>query len=170
MLFVTAATRDALGIAAGDTVVLQSGLAAVALRVAGDVPGDGRRRLAVMDIAAAGFNVTESVRLLNPVLDLAAGSLGQLTPSQAAGLASQAMKAFGLSIDEASISVDRMLQAVRALAIDHRSSGVAAHVTISIGVASIEPSADASPDSLLRRADEALYRAKAQGRDRFVAD
>lgn len=61
------------------------------------------------DLAAAGFNVTESVRLLNPVLDLAAGSLGQLTPSQAAGLASQAMKAFGLSIDEASISVDRML-------------------------------------------------------------
>jgi diguanylate cyclase (GGDEF)-like protein len=71
---------------------------------------------------------------------------------------------------EAAMVADRMLQAVRALAIDHRSSGVAAHVTISIGVASIEPSADASPDSLLRRADEALYRAKAQGRDRFVAD
>ena len=31
---------------------------------------------ALQDLAAAGFNVTESVRLLNPVLDLAAGSLG----------------------------------------------------------------------------------------------
>ena len=73
---------------------------------------------ALQDLAAAGYNVTESVSLLNPVLGLAAGSLGQLTPSQAAGLASQAMKAFGLSIDEASISVDRMLQAVNVFALD----------------------------------------------------
>jgi len=71
---------------------------------------------ALQDLAAAGYNVTESVALLNPVLDLAAGSLGQLTPSQAAGLASQAMKAFSLSTDDAAISVDRMLQAVNVCA------------------------------------------------------
>ena len=85
---------------------------------------------ALQDLAAAGFNVTESVRLLNPVLDLAAGSLGQLTPSQAAGLASQAMKAFGLSIDEASISVDRMLQAVNVFALD------ASELPLALGTAS----------------------------------
>jgi TP901 family phage tail tape measure protein len=64
------------------------------------------------------------------VLDLAAGSLGQLTPSQAAGLASQAMKAFGLSIDEASISVDRMLQAVNVFALD------ASELPLALGTAS----------------------------------
>jgi TP901 family phage tail tape measure protein len=85
---------------------------------------------ALQDLAAAGFNVQESIRLLSPVLDLAAGSLGQLTPSQAAGLASQAMKAFGLSIDEASISVDRMLQAVNVFALD------ASELPLALGTAS----------------------------------
>jgi diguanylate cyclase (GGDEF)-like protein len=63
-----------------------------------------------------------------------------------------------------------MCDAVRALAIEHRASGAAGQVTISIGVASAVPAVGASPDSLLRRADEALYRAKAQGRDRIVAE
>lgn len=85
---------------------------------------------ALQDLAAAGYNVTESIALLNPVLDLAAGSLGQLTPSQAAGLASQAMKAFGLSTDEASISVDRMLQAVNVFALD------ASELPLALGTAS----------------------------------
>jgi TP901 family phage tail tape measure protein len=85
---------------------------------------------ALQDLAAAGYNVTESVALLNPVLDLAAGSLGQLTPSQAAGLAAQAMKAFSLSTDEAAISVDRMLQAVNVFALD------ASELPLALGTAS----------------------------------
>jgi TP901 family phage tail tape measure protein len=85
---------------------------------------------ALQDLAAAGYNVTESIALLNPVLDLAAGSLGQLTPSQAAGLASQAMKAFGLSTEEAAISVDRMLQAVNVFALD------ASELPLALGTAS----------------------------------
>jgi len=85
---------------------------------------------ALQDLAAAGYNVAESIQLLNPVLDLAAGSLGQLTPSQAAGLASQAMKAFGLSTDEAAISVDRMLQAVNVFALD------ASELPLALGTAS----------------------------------
>jgi len=38
------------------------------------------------ELAQAGFNAQESIKLLTPVLDLAAGSLGELTPQAAAGL------------------------------------------------------------------------------------
>jgi diguanylate cyclase (GGDEF)-like protein len=72
--------------------------------------------------------------------------------------------------DEACAIAQRLLDAVRALGIRHRASSVAPQVTISIGVASVDPAATASPESLLRRADDALYRAKAQGRDRMCAD
>ena len=61
----------------------------------------------------------------------------------------------------------RILEAVRALAIEHRCSDVAPHVTISVGIAAVVPTATDSPEQLLRRADEALYRAKAAGRDRI---
>lgn len=70
---------------------------------------------------------------------------------------------------EAGALAHRMRDAVRALAIEHCASETAAHLTISIGVASLTPAAAVSPDSLLRHADEALYHAKAQGRDRVVA-
>jgi diguanylate cyclase (GGDEF)-like protein len=69
---------------------------------------------------------------------------------------------------EATAAARRMLDGVRALAIEHRSSGVAASVTISIGVASRVPGAAQEPEVLLRSADEALYRAKAGGRDRMA--
>ena len=42
-------------------------------------------------------------------------------------------------------------------------------VTVSIGVAELSPNTD-DADRLLKRADQALYRAKAEGRDRVVAD
>ncbi|MEO9079312.1 MAG: two-component regulator propeller domain-containing protein [Rhodanobacter sp.] len=69
----------------------------------------------------------------------------------------------------AGIIAQRMIDAVRALAIEHRASGTAPHVTISVGIAAVVPSASESPEHLLRCADEALYRAKAEGRDRVVA-
>ena len=69
-------------------------------------------------------------------------------------------------VEEAAAVARRVGDAVRALAIDHRSSDVAAHVTISTGIAVTVPGAGEQPDVLVGRADEALYRAKAQGRDR----
>ena len=42
-------------------------------------------------------------------------------------------------------------------------------VTASVGVAALNSSAD-TPESLLRRADQALYVAKRDGRNRVVAD
>lgn len=75
----------------------------------------------------------------------------------------------GCDASEAFAVAQRMLEAVRALAIEHRCSDVALHVTISVGIAAVESTATAaSPAQLLRRADEALYRAKAEGRDRMA--
>ncbi len=82
------------------------------------------------ELAQAGFNAQESIQLLIPVLDLAAGSLGDLTPQAAAGLAAQAMKAFGISADEAGVSVDRMLQAVNVFALN------ASELPLALGTAS----------------------------------
>lgn len=73
--------------------------------------------LALSDLAAAGFNVNESLSLLSPTLNLAAGSLGQLSPSDAAGLASQAMKAFGVEVQDAGMAVDQMLASVNVFAL-----------------------------------------------------
>ncbi|PWR22625.1 sensor domain-containing diguanylate cyclase [Zavarzinia aquatilis] len=59
----------------------------------------------------------------------------------------------------------RLLDATRGLAIVHEDSPAGGIVTVSIGVAGGGP--DATPDSLIRAADGALYAAKAAGRDRL---
>lgn len=61
-------------------------------------------------------------------------------------------------------------RAIKALAIPHKSSAVGPIVSISLGVASLVPTAAGSPEDLIARADRALYAAKQQGRDRYVVD
>ena len=56
---------------------------------------------------------------------------------------------------------------LHALRITHPESPLG-EVTLSIGVASLLPGSNDSPETLLRRADEALYRAKTEGRNRIV--
>jgi diguanylate cyclase (GGDEF)-like protein len=73
------------------------------------------------------------------------------------------------SLDEAMLVAERVLESVRALAIDHRSSTTEPFVTVSLGVAAIVPDHTAAPESLVREADDALYRAKEQGRNRYAA-
>jgi diguanylate cyclase (GGDEF)-like protein/PAS domain S-box-containing protein len=54
------------------------------------------------------------------------------------------------------------------LAISHPRSQVASHVTLSMGVATLVPSERVSPQQLVKWADQALYRAKASGRNRVA--
>lgn len=65
----------------------------------------------------------------------------------------------------ATLALNRMREAIRDLAIPHRSGNAAGIVTISAGVASFTPEEPKSVDELLREADIALYRAKEAGRD-----
>lgn len=64
-------------------------------------------------------------------------------------------------------TAERMRRAVEGLAIEHRDSQVAAVLTISIGVAVVSASSARHPSGALQLADEALYQAKARGRNRI---
>ena len=58
---------------------------------------------------------------------------------------------------------------VRRLEIIHAKSPISQYVTLSLGVASTVPSLEATPAQLILAADEALYQAKAEGRDHAIA-
>ncbi len=61
---------------------------------------------------------------------------------------------------------DDLVRQIGALEIDHKASNVADHVTISVGAAVVRPDGSMLPDQLVRTADDALYEAKSQGRNR----
>ncbi|MBD2436544.1 diguanylate cyclase domain-containing protein [Nostoc sp. FACHB-110] len=61
----------------------------------------------------------------------------------------------------------RIQQAIHDLAISHIQSNVKNIVTVSLGIASVVPTLDIKPDTLIALADQALYHAKEQGRDRY---
>ncbi|WP_317201559.1 diguanylate cyclase domain-containing protein [Janthinobacterium sp.] len=74
-----------------------------------------------------------------------------------------------VDLDGAAVVAARMLDEVRGLRIEHAASPAGAHVSVSLGLASVVPGAGADPATLIRAADARLYRAKAGGRDRACA-
>jgi two-component system cell cycle response regulator len=67
------------------------------------------------------------------------------------------------------IAVAQAIQhTIQRLKIPHAQSQISDSITLSLGIASLIPTATQSTDDLIVRADEALYDAKSQGRDRLV--
>ena len=70
---------------------------------------------------------------------------------------------------EGAVDVAKSLaRAIEALAIPHERSGVSTQLSLSQGVASLIPAHDTTPESIIELADQALYQAKQQGRNRHV--
>jgi diguanylate cyclase (GGDEF)-like protein len=61
---------------------------------------------------------------------------------------------------------ERIRRAVGELAIEHRGSRTSKGLTISVGVAVVEPTFERNPRGALQLADQALYEAKVRGRNR----
>jgi diguanylate cyclase (GGDEF)-like protein len=73
------------------------------------------------------------------------------------------------SISDAINLAEKIRHSVKALAIPHSNSTAHCGVTISMGVASILPTPQVLPASLIAAADAALYQAKSSGRDLLAA-
>ena len=67
--------------------------------------------------------------------------------------------------DGAHSMAEKLVRAVEALALPHERSPLG-HVSISVGIASMRNDGNSPAQRLVQRADAALYRAKAQGRNR----
>jgi diguanylate cyclase (GGDEF)-like protein len=74
----------------------------------------------------------------------------------------------GTDLDGAVDVAESVSRVIGSLAIPHARSIVSPSVTLSQGVVSLTPEKESPPEELIRRADQALYQAKQQGRNRFV--
>ncbi|HJP48119.1 GGDEF domain-containing protein, partial [Acinetobacter venetianus] len=69
--------------------------------------------------------------------------------------------------EQAIIQVQRLMELVRTIAINHPKSSVSKNVTISVGVATMTPHLNDSLSEFVSQADHALYIAKSNGRNQY---
>lgn len=74
----------------------------------------------------------------------------------------------GTDLDGAVDVAQSVSRVIGSLAIPHARSTVSKSVTLSQGVVSLTPEKETPPEDVIRSADQALYQAKQQGRNRFV--
>ena len=70
--------------------------------------------------------------------------------------------------DTALVAVERVRSAVQRLAIPQPAAGLGGTLTLSAGIAAFGPGGTTTAEELLQRADAALYRAKAAGRNQLA--
>jgi diguanylate cyclase (GGDEF)-like protein len=104
-------------------------------------------------------------------LQRVAGTLQQLASRDSDMIARYGGEEFAVTFydidrSEAQALAERMRLAVSGLEMQHLGSDSGGIVTISIGVAAIEPSRSRRPRGGLQLADQALYKAKLEGRNR----
>lgn len=71
-------------------------------------------------------------------------------------------------IEGAASVAQAIREEMQQLKMPHAQSDVSEYVSLSLGVSSVNPSQNLAPETLIATADEALYEAKKQGRNRFI--
>jgi diguanylate cyclase (GGDEF)-like protein len=79
-----------------------------------------------------------------------------------------ALVLYGLADGHSRELPEQIRQRVERLAVPHAESSAGAHLTVSIGVSIVTPGAERSLAGAIQMADEALYQAKEEGRNRVV--
>lgn len=64
---------------------------------------------------------------------------------------------------------EKIRLAVEGLQIPHRASDISPYVTITLGIATMIPDPKSSYEVLIKKADDALYQAKREGRNRWIS-
>ncbi|MGL5510356.1 MAG: diguanylate cyclase domain-containing protein, partial [Microcoleaceae cyanobacterium] len=72
------------------------------------------------------------------------------------------------NIEGALIVTGAIQRAIASLKIPHVKSQVSEYITLSLGISSLIPNPKISVDELISQADQALYQAKQQGRNRTI--
>jgi TP901 family phage tail tape measure protein len=85
-----------------------------------DFAGPKESAQALLDLAQAGYDTQDSIKLLQPSLDMMAASLGDLSAAASANLTAQTLKAFGLEAAEADLVTDKLINTANDFALKAR--------------------------------------------------